>query len=309
MEIKWLEDFVSLANTRSFSRSAVERRVTQSAFSRRIQQLEQWLGVPLVDRSTYPTTLTAEGRRFRETAEEVLRLILIERAELRSGRAQGQGILTFSTLHSLSISFFPWWLKDVETGFGPIHARLITENFHDSIRMFAEGDCDFLLTYEHPRVPVLLDPERFPSLDLGGDQVVPVSVLDDSGAPLFQLPGSTDKPVPYLAYAPETFLGRLVSVLLAERGEVLNLAKIYENPMAEAIKTMALTGRGMAWLPSNTIRAEIETGKLVVVDPEAVIDMRIRIYRNMDKVRARVERLWTYLKDHTDAAPTARTSA
>ena len=58
MEIKWLEDFVSLANTRSFSRSAVERRVTQSAFSRRIQQLEQWLGVPLVDRSTYPTTLT-----------------------------------------------------------------------------------------------------------------------------------------------------------------------------------------------------------------------------------------------------------
>ena len=49
MEIKWLEDFVSLANTRSFSRSAVERRVTQSAFSRRIQQLEQWLGVPLVE--------------------------------------------------------------------------------------------------------------------------------------------------------------------------------------------------------------------------------------------------------------------
>ena len=84
MEIKWLEDFVSLANTRSFSKSAVERHVTQSAFSRRIQQLEQWLGVPLVDRSTYPTTLTAEGRRFRETAEEVLRLIYVERSQLRS---------------------------------------------------------------------------------------------------------------------------------------------------------------------------------------------------------------------------------
>ena len=44
---------------------------------------------------------------------------------------------------------------------------------------------------------------------------------------------------------------------------------------------------------------------LYEIDPEAVIDMRIRIYRNMDKVRARVERLWAYLKDHTDAAPTA----
>ena len=39
METKWLEDFVSLAETRSFSRSAQLRRVTQPAFSRRIQAL------------------------------------------------------------------------------------------------------------------------------------------------------------------------------------------------------------------------------------------------------------------------------
>ena len=33
MELKWLEDFLSLAQTRSFSRSAEARHVTQSAFS------------------------------------------------------------------------------------------------------------------------------------------------------------------------------------------------------------------------------------------------------------------------------------
>src|SRR3546814_7081942 len=53
MELKWLEDFVSLANTGNFSRSAEERNVTQPAFSRRIKALELWLGAPLVDRSTY----------------------------------------------------------------------------------------------------------------------------------------------------------------------------------------------------------------------------------------------------------------
>jgi len=42
METKWLEDFVSLAETRSFSRSAQLRHVTQPAFSRRIQALEAW---------------------------------------------------------------------------------------------------------------------------------------------------------------------------------------------------------------------------------------------------------------------------
>jgi hypothetical protein len=46
METKWLEDFVSLAETRSFSRSAQLRHVTQLAFSRRIQSLEG-LAVPI----------------------------------------------------------------------------------------------------------------------------------------------------------------------------------------------------------------------------------------------------------------------
>ena len=59
MELKWLEDFVSLAETRSFSRSAELRHITQPAFSRRIQALEAWLGTELIDRSVYPTRLDA----------------------------------------------------------------------------------------------------------------------------------------------------------------------------------------------------------------------------------------------------------
>ncbi|WP_237152777.1 LysR substrate-binding domain-containing protein [Oryzibacter oryziterrae] len=302
MEIKWLEDFVSLANTRSFSKSAIERNVTQSAFSRRIQQLEQWLGVPLVDRSTYPTTLTPEGRHFRETADEVLRLIYVERTQLRSGRAQGQGAITFSTLHTLSINFFPYWLKGVEEGYGALNVRLITDNFHDTIRLLAEGECDFLLSYEHPRIPVLLDPERFPGLDLGGDRMIPVSAPVEGGKPRFQLTGPKDKPVPFLTYAPETFLGKLVSIILTDQGDALNLTPIYENPMAEAIKTMAITGRGVAFVPESAVRTELETGRLVIIDPTVSVDMRIRMYRSMDKVRPRVEKLWKYLKEQRATA-------
>jgi LysR family transcriptional regulator, hypochlorite-specific transcription factor HypT len=301
VEIKWLEDFVSLANTRSFSKSAVERHVTQSAFSRRIQQLEQWLGVPLVDRSTYPTTLTAEGRRFRETAEEVLRLLYLERSQLRSGRLQGSGAVIISTLHTLSISFFPGWLKLVEDGFGPVNARLITDNFHDSVRVFAEGDCDFLLTYHHPRVPVLLDPERFPHLDLAEDRLIPVCAPLEDGRPRFNFTGGPDRPVPFLAYLPDTFLGRLTGIVLADNGSNLNLAHIYENPMAEGLKVMAITGRGVAWLPQSTVRAELVAGTLVVIDPVVSIDMRVQIYRSMDKTRPIVDKLWKYITEHAPA--------
>ena len=66
METKWLEDFISLAETRSFSRSAELRHVTQPAFSRRIQSLEAWLGADLIDRTSYPTSLTPSGEVFYE---------------------------------------------------------------------------------------------------------------------------------------------------------------------------------------------------------------------------------------------------
>ena len=64
MEHKWLEDLVVLAETRSFSRAALMRNITQPAFSRRIQALEAWMGVDLIVRSSYPPSLTPAGEKL-----------------------------------------------------------------------------------------------------------------------------------------------------------------------------------------------------------------------------------------------------
>ena len=58
LETKWLDDFVALAATRSFSQAAAKRFVTQPAFSRRIRSLEAALGLVLVNRSHTPIELT-----------------------------------------------------------------------------------------------------------------------------------------------------------------------------------------------------------------------------------------------------------
>ena len=42
VDIRWLEDFLSLAQTRSFVRSAQDRHISQPAFGRRIKSLEAW---------------------------------------------------------------------------------------------------------------------------------------------------------------------------------------------------------------------------------------------------------------------------
>ena len=77
MDVSWLQDFLALAETGNFSRAAARRNITQPAFSRRIRLLEDWVGAPLVDRSTHQAALTPAGERFRPAAIEVLRRLLL----------------------------------------------------------------------------------------------------------------------------------------------------------------------------------------------------------------------------------------
>lgn len=71
MEQGWLLDFIALARTKSFTEAAKLRNSSQSAFSRRIQLLEYWLNVRLVDRGVQPVQLTEEGVKFLPMAESL----------------------------------------------------------------------------------------------------------------------------------------------------------------------------------------------------------------------------------------------
>ena len=85
MDMKWIEDFLCLAETRSFSRSASERHASQPAFSRRIQALEHWLGATLVDRASVPLSLTTAGQLFRGRAIGIVQQVHEARTLLRRG--------------------------------------------------------------------------------------------------------------------------------------------------------------------------------------------------------------------------------
>jgi len=295
VDLIWLEDFLSLASTHSFSKSAAQRHVTQSAFSRRIQALEMWIGTPLVDRSTYPTSLTPAGRQFRAVAEEVVRMLQEER-----GRLQSQDKLTGSTvkiaaLHALSLQFLPAWLKKVERSFGTIGVSLFTDDFQDSIQRLVEGECDFLFTYYHPMVPVFLDPAKFPHVALGSDRLVLVTGVDVEGHPYFPLSQFVGTAIPFLGYTSESFLGRLCRIVLSESANRLELKKVYENGMAEAVKAMVLAGHGIAWLPESSVRNELSRCTVQVIDIPDAGPMEVRIYRSLERTRPLVERFWTFL--------------
>ena len=132
METKWLEDFVSLAETRSFSRSAQLRHGTQPAFSRRIQALEAWAGTDLVDRSSDPTRLTPAGKTLYDQALEMLQALQNTRAMLRAHTSAGKDMIEFAVPHTLAFTFFPAWVSSLHDKFGPFKSRLIALNVHDA---------------------------------------------------------------------------------------------------------------------------------------------------------------------------------
>ncbi|WP_447724063.1 LysR family transcriptional regulator [Sphingomonas koreensis] len=285
MDLKHLEDFVSLCETRSFSRSAAARNVTQSAFSRRIQALELWLGASLIDRSTFPTSLTDEGRLFRETADEVLNMLQDARTDMQARRLLSRKTVSFAALHTLALSVFPEWLKDIERTLGPLKTDVLADNSHNCIQSLVEGKSDFLLTFHHDAVPMSLDPERFPFIVLGEDRLLAASRCED-GKPLFAL----DSEASLLAYGPNSFLGRLSNHAARVSGVNLLTSHVNDNAVAEILKAMVLAGHGIAWLPESLIRRELASGYLC--DLGADVRMQIRMYRSADRTRQSVDQVW-----------------
>ncbi len=300
MELKWIEDFLSLARTNNFSRSAEERNVTQSAFSRRIKALETWLGVPLVDRSHYPTRLTPAGEVFRDAAEDTLRAMFEVRDELRGSVRSSRDLITFSAMHSVSLTFIPKWLKEVELRIGPVSSRVRSDNIHNCVRALMEGSSDFMLCYIHPKIPILLDPVEYPFRVLGTDWLVPVAAPTKDKTPRFKLPGTLRALLPFLVHGPESFLGRAVDLLLSRRGTKARLEPCYENAMAEALKSMAIEGHGLAWLPKSSIKRELRSKTLVPAGGRIWdIPLEIRIYRAAQKSRPKVEEVWDFVCGQT----------
>lgn len=296
MDFKLIEDFLSLARTKSFSRSAEERHITQSGFSRRIKALENWLGTSLVDRSTYPTTLTPDGEIFCETAGETLHAIYQLREDFQNRKREEDYILTVSAVHTLALTFYPKWLKTFEGSLGPISTRLFADNMHDCVEALVSGDRDFLFCYWHPGVSVRLDADRFEFIDIGTDRLIPVSSPDENGKPTFCLPGNAKSPIPHLVYASDAFLGKTVGYLLQSAPEPCFLSTHYENSLAEALKMAALEGHGLAWLPESAIARELDAGLLVRCDrPEWVIELKVRVYRPRSSIRPKANEVWKAL--------------
>ncbi|MDP3619412.1 MAG: LysR substrate-binding domain-containing protein [Ramlibacter sp.] len=280
-EFIWLEDFIALASTGNFTRAAQERHSSQPAFSRRIRALEEWVGAPLVDRSTQPAQLTEVGEWLLSVAQELVARAARLPGEARQILEASSGTLRIACTHALSLTFLPRWLRGLESvlTLGPI--ALTSDVLARCEAQMHEGKVHFVLAHAHPRVPGSLDGEAYLSAVIGTDCLVPVSKATASGGALHSIGKKAQKHgVPVLTYTEESGLGRVVRAVLGQRLEAMSAHPVFTAHLAPVLRSMALDGRGIAWLPRTLIADDLAAGRLLVAaDADLCVELEIRLYR------------------------------
>lgn len=293
-EFIWLEDFLALAGTGNFTRAAEDRHSSQPAFSRRIRALEEWIGAPLVDRSTQPARLTDVGEWFSSVAQELVTRTARLPGEARQVLEAHAGTLRIGSTHALSFTFLPQWLRRLETVLTLGAVSLTSDVMARCEAQMQEGKFHFVLAHAHPRVPGVLDGDAYVSAAIGHDQLVPVSRPTPDGRHTHHVGNqAVTGGVPLLAYTEESGMGRVVRTVLGRRLEASSGHVVFTAHLASVLRSMAIDGRGVAWLPRSLVDDDLSLGRLVpAATSDWFVDLEIRLYRQKDPAGKAAESVW-----------------
>lgn len=277
IDLSWLKSFVSLARTRNFATSARQNNITQSAFSRRIRALETWVGADLIDRSTYPTTLTQAGERFLQVASEINRQLNEVRTEIAEEQSGASREIVVTAQHTLSLTHLPRLLDGLSWPERPVLSVIHAETLHDCVNRLEAGNADLLIAYSPDTSAIELEGLDLCSVEFDYDRLVPVVAPDESGRPLYALAPETDEPIPWLSYGQEAMLEQCVTPLINRRSG--HLRPVVRTPISEVLRRFAVAGFGVVWLPESLIGENLARGELVEAgDPDWRIALPVSAY-------------------------------
>ena len=287
MQLKWLEDFVALSETRNFTRAAELRHVTHPAFGRRIRSLEQWVGVPLLDRTRFPAILTREGEAFLESARATLAALHSGRAAAISAVRGAHNLVRIATGSTVAHTHFPRWLSHLHQRVGDFQTAISTGSVQDAFERLTEGHADFALTYGHPQLAVELDVKRFASQDIARERMVAVVACDAQ----FLLPGTAKKPIPLLRLAPTLAMAHIIDARLRSTPRIY-FRTAHTADSALMVQNFARAGLGVAWLPEGLVQDDILARRLRALGTQYDLPLVVRLYRALGVHTPLLEKIW-----------------
>ncbi|WP_414442306.1 LysR substrate-binding domain-containing protein [Burkholderia sp. 22PA0106] len=302
-----LKDFLVLCHLKSFSRAAEQRHVSVSGLSRRIQNLELWIGAPVFLRCKGALELTSVGCQLQAVASEVVYALDGLRKSVKENGKDKQSRIRFAAPHVMSAVFFSDWIPRLHGDFKMAKFSVQSDSLQECFAMLNDGSSDYVVAF-FDAADVVADRvgnalADYMNLELGRDRLIPVSAPDAAGRPLFNLSGSNQEPVSFLGYAEECHLGWSLAPKLEELG-LVGLRQDHEASLTDGLRFMALSKLGVAWLPLTLVQADLAAKRLVRAgDGTFDVPLRLVLTRKPAPLATEAERLWEYLRARALLSP------
>jgi DNA-binding transcriptional LysR family regulator len=249
--------FRDIAQTRSVSRGAELNKVSQSAASQHLQDLERQLDVRLLDRSRRPLGVTEAGRLYLDFCKDVLRRREDLKAALDHLRYQVEGIVRVASIYSVGLSE----MAELERGFSRRHPEatlqveyLRPEKVYEAV--LADRADLGLVSYPEPNREITVIPWRreemvvvaSPHHPLAGRQ----SVLPEG------LSG-----VEFVGFDDDLPIQQAVKRYFEEHNVHVRVVLHFDN--LQSIKEAVMHRVGVSIMPVRVIQAELAQRRLVAV--------------------------------------------
>jgi DNA-binding transcriptional LysR family regulator len=248
MDLNALEDFQLVAAHGGFGRASRASGRSKATLSRRIADLEEALGIRLIERGSRSLELTEAGQLLMARTEGPMREVAEAVAAARDGLATPRGRLRIAA----PLLFSQVALGGLAAAFQAMHPEV-------QIEVVAE-DRHANLVDEHFDVAIRINPRK--DSNLVGRCFARDRLLL-AAAPSMHMPhGRAEKPLPIPAVVMPTYReGEIWSVndgqLTIEPQPVLRLSSLL------TVRDAAAAGAGVAMLPLSLAGGLLETGALV----------------------------------------------
>lgn len=285
MDIEGVTDFITLAECRSFSKSAQLRFVTQPAFSRRIKSLEESIGASLVDRSVTPISLTKAGERFLIYAVNMVDLMNKAIDEMESQKTILPDPVYIVMPLSLSVSFFSSWYSSMHRSIPDLNISLTNKSVSKSIEDLRKGLVDFAIVLESSKVKTCYTFDELLYHPIGKDTLQAVI------AP--HAKGNIGK---LIAYNSGSYMDSCAQEVF-KINKKQKVTTVFESSSSELLRSMALTGFGMSVLQESMIEDDLREGFLVPAFKNMkALECNILLVRTKAKLPEKAESLWQKAK-------------
>jgi len=288
-----LKAFVAVIDNKSLTKAASRLCLTQSAMSRRIQQLEEALGGTLLDRTQRPPSSTALGQRVYEQSLPILRAVDDLKALTRQD-ALPTGTLRFGMSQAIGDVILADAVEQLSGEFPTLDVRVRAGQGASLAAEVGTGDLDAAI--------ILMSAGTRPAAPLIGRTIATVDIAIVQSRRRSRVP----KVVALADLAKQDWI--LNPIGCGYRAGLESAMKERDGSLRVAVDTfgtevqlrMVASGLGLGLVPRSVIRASASRDEIEIVDA-AGFAMQLYIWlvhlREFGNLRRAIERLTAMVAD------------